>query len=108
MKCNNCNIEKIHYLHEAEDYYTLDNFKVYFCNSCKLIFSLPNNINLDYFLPKTYRKYVGIINYLLKLKSKSYVKKISNLFDLSREKLSVLEIGCGDGTMLREFKKLVG
>lgn len=106
MKCNNCNSEKINYLHESEDYYTLDKFEVYFCDSCKLIFSLPNIINLDSYYPKTYRKYVGIVNYIVTLKSKYYVKKISNLFDLSKQKLSVLEIGCGDGTMLKEFKKL--
>ena len=30
MKCNNCNSEKINYLYESEDYYTLDKFKFIF------------------------------------------------------------------------------
>ena len=41
MKCNNCNSEKINYLYESEYYYNLDKFKVYFCDSCKLIFHYP-------------------------------------------------------------------
>ena len=75
MKCNNCNSEKIHYLHETEDYYTLDKFKVYFCDSCKLIFSIPNIINLDSYYPKTYRKYVGIVELSCNIKIKILRKK---------------------------------
>ena len=59
MKCNNCNSEKINYLYESEDYYTLDKFKVYFCDSCKLIFSLPNIINLDFIILKLTENMLG-------------------------------------------------
>ena len=52
----------------------LDKFKVYFCDSCKLIFHYKHN-KLRLYYPKTYREYVGIVNYLVTLKSKYYVKK---------------------------------
>lgn len=104
MKCYNCKYNPTNFLFCSICYITGDKFKISECKNCFTISPSPQPKNLNKFYPKNYRKYKYFIKYLLNIKYFLFVYSINKIFRKKNKK--ILEIGCGDGTMLKIFKKM--
>ncbi len=105
-KCLSCKNQKIEFLFKSSDYITNENFSIYHCKTCDLIFPLNIPNNLDNYYPKQYRSYFLIIDKILKILSKRFVQNINNKYFKNIDDKKILEIGCGDGSMLKHFKNI--
>lgn len=104
MKCYNCKYHPTNFLFYSICYITGDKFKISKCNNCYTISPSPQPKNLNKFYPENYRKYKYFVKYLLNIKYFLFVYSINKVFKKKIKK--ILEIGCGDGTMLKIFKKM--
>lgn len=104
MKCYNCSHHPTNFLFNSKCYITDDKFKIFKCYNCHTIFPWPQPKILDKFYPKNYRKYKFFLKFLLNIKYFLFVYSINKIFKKKIKK--VLEIGCGEGTMLKFFKKM--
>lgn len=100
--CRICNSENIKNVStNSKDYLTSDNFSLCKCNNCGIVFTDPIPDNLSVFYDTNYRKYnritMSVLSYFYKMRTKKWMRLFSNPG-------SVLEIGCGNGMMLNEFK----
>ncbi|WP_265445752.1 class I SAM-dependent methyltransferase [Acetivibrio straminisolvens] len=84
--------------HEFENYYNINSeYKVIECKDCGFyhVYPYPDNDFLNTFYSKEYKDELSKIN----LKEK--VTRIKNLIESGE----ILDIGCGNGELLREFEK---
>ena len=104
MQCFSCNTS-LKYLFNTTDYVTKENFEIFRCDNCNIDFPNPRPRDVDKYYPKKYRAYSGIINFVFDLFYGFLAKKIDLKFQDIHEK-NMLEIGCGNGLILRKFKNL--
>lgn len=100
--CRFCNSENINLISkDSKDYLTNDFFTLGKCNNCGIVFTdpIPNDLSNHY--DTNYRKYnrltMNVLSFFYKIRTKKWMKLFSN-------PERVLEIGCGNGMMLNEFK----
>tara|TARA_B100002019_G_scaffold293023_1_gene318316 strand:- start:141 stop:1076 length:936 start_codon:yes stop_codon:yes gene_type:complete len=102
IQCVYCNSNDIEEYLKSRDYITGDNFNYFRCNKCFSYFLNPIPLNLDKYYFFNYRNYgfVGrqILNFLFNLKAKRILKLISN------RKNKILEVGFGEGQLLKFLK----
>ena len=98
MMCDICGNSEIKFLFASRDYVTGDKFFIYKCLKCGIVFTdlRPSGRDFKKYYPDSYygkRKSFAddLINY-------SRLRKISGLF--GRSKISVLDVGCGNGGFL--------
>ena len=103
--CNLCKSSSANPLWtDCTDYITSDDFTLISCSQCGTVSldSIPNS--MDTYYPKQYRDYGFITSNLLrltfKIKANRWSKKIS-----SPKNRAVLEVGCGQGILISEFKR---
>jgi len=90
---------------DCDDYITGHRFSLYRCNNCEVVFTDPVPKNLEIHYPLEYRRYgkvtMLIIAFLYRQQAKKWTNRQGQV-----DSRSLLEIGCGPGIMLNEFKKL--
>jgi len=90
---------------DCDDYITGHTFSLYRCNDCAAVFTDPAPTNLESYYPSEYRQYgkftMRVIAFLYSQQAKKWTRKMGQ-----SSPHSLLEIGCGPGIMLNEFKKL--
>ena len=108
MSCQNCRSSKVKFILKGSDYISNDKFDIYQCNHCNILYIDPQPKDLDKYYPKSYRSYIFPINIILEKKYSLFVESINKKFFFKDKniKKNVLEIGCGKGVMLNEFKKI--
>lgn len=103
MKCFNCYSKSIFYLFPSIDFISKKKFKIYRCKKCHIDFPVPRPSKIDKFYPKNYRDYNQLIKFIFnvfyKKKALSFIKLFKN-----NKKKTILEIGCGNGFLLKIFK----
>ncbi len=106
--CNNCGDKNLKFLYETTDYITTEKFKIHKCNNCDLLFPLDYPEDINKYYPKKYRSYIPIVKKIIDIKSKLYIENVVKNYSKNSNNLKnkVLEIGCGDGSMLEIFKEL--
>ena len=106
--CQNCKSNNIKFIYETYDYISQEKFQINKCLNCHLLFPIEYPKDIDKYYPKKYRSYVPIVNKVINIKSKLYVKSVIKKFSRSSRnfKNKILEIGCGNGEMLKIFKDL--
>ena len=104
-KCHTCKNTQLDYKFTTIDYITEEEFKIFECKTCNLLFPDVYPKNLDNYYPKQYRSYSKIVSKILSIKSNLFVRKIDYFFKKNITNKKILEIGCGKGIMLNIFKK---
>lgn len=87
---------------EAQDPITLDFFRVVECCTCHIVFTTPRPASMDSHYPQRYRAYGPLVTGLLQ---KFYRMRIARWARFKRQGGRVLEVGCGPGLMLADFRK---
>jgi SAM-dependent methyltransferase len=85
-------------MHNYENFYKIDEvYKVIECKDCGFyhVYPYPDSHFLDNFYSKQYKDELSKINLAEK------VARVKNL----TKKSEIIDIGCGDGTLMEEFKK---
>lgn len=100
--CRICNSENIKIFSDKSiDYLTNERFSLYKCHNCDVVLTDPIPVNLSNYYDTNYRKYnkitMSVLSFLYKKRTKKWIK-------LFPQKGKILEIGCGNGMMLNEFK----
>ena len=100
--CNNCGDKNLKFLYETTDYITTEKFKIHKCNNCDLLFPLDYPEDINKYYPKKYRSYIPLVKKIIDIKSKLYIENVVKNYSKNSNNLKnkVLEIGCGDGSML--------
>ncbi len=102
IECIYCRSSYIEEFLESRDYITGDSFCYFKCNKCFSYFLNPVPLNLDKYYFSNYRSYgfVGrqLLKFIFSIKAKKILKLISN------KKNKVLEIGFGEGQLLKFLK----
>jgi len=86
----------------AADYVTRDMFSVCQCSTCGVAFTAPKPDDIGRYYQKQYRRYVGVILYILKTLYGIRSRQWSAMFS---QPGAVLEVGCGDGYMLNSLRE---
>ena len=100
--CRICNAENISVIStQSNDYFTNEKFRLSKCNNCGIVLTDPIPLNLSNHYDTNYRKYnsltMSILSFFYKIRTRKWMKLYS-------KPGRVLEIGCGNGMMLNEFK----
>ncbi|MCS6824416.1 MAG: class I SAM-dependent methyltransferase [Cytophagaceae bacterium] len=109
--CKSVNIIK--YLTSADYRFSKENFDLYFCNECDLLFTNPRPNENDAILYYDSKNYVSHSDEAKGITNKLYVivrkytlnKKLSIINKLHPQKGKLLDIGCGSGHFLYACKK---
>ena len=115
IKCRLCG-QNVKVLHEGVKDYNVgaakDEFKIVYCDSCKLGFCWPYDLSDEYLAacyPSDYEPYKskkGLLDLLQQSKYKQDIRKLSQYSKAHGGKLSsIYEIGAGRGEFLHVFKK---
>ena len=86
----------------AKDYVTDERFSVRQCASCGLVFTAPSPQVTNHYYPSTYRRYGGASMALLKW---LYLRRARSWLRTFSGPGFALEVGCGNGWMLRAIKQ---
>jgi SAM-dependent methyltransferase len=97
--CRSSSSESV--LPQASDYITGHVFSVIRCKECGTQATEPQPSNLDPYYPSLYRRYKPLILNILNF---FYRRKAKNWSRLFAQPGKALEIGCGDGLMLKALK----
>jgi len=119
-ECNLCGSKDFKFLFSSKDmmYESRETFKVYQCSKCRLTFINPQPRNLSKYYPKNYYSFeskkskfkeritylyyrYGFFHFLLKLFRKIY--KFRDIKPIKNRK--ILDVGCGYGEFLMQFRK---
>ncbi len=102
MTCPVCQSSAIQVLyHDVADYVTGDTFNVCQCSTCSVAFTAPQPEDVGRYYQKQYRRYVGVVLYILKTLYGIRSRQWSRMFS---QPGTVLEVGCGDGYMLNSLR----
>lgn len=101
-RCPACGgVERAPEVRVAEDYATGERFEVRCCFGCGLGLTEPRPADLDRYYPRAYRKYGrvtwAVIRLLYRFRVRSWTRALPSGG-------VALEIGCGDGSMLRMLR----
>lgn len=88
---------------KARDHIRGHYFRIILCSNCRLGRTEPVPEPISSYYPKQYRRYKPPVSILLNLLYRLKVQRWAKTYFKSGK---VLEIGCGDGLMLRAFKQL--
>jgi len=80
---------------------TGDAFSVVRCASCDVAWTHPRPIDMDRYYPPRYRRYVPVVSAALSL---LYRWRVSNWCSACGKPGKAIEIGCGDGVMLKALR----
>jgi len=106
--CHNCKSKNIRFIYKTTDYISNEEFRIQRCANCDLIFPLEYPEDINKYYPKKYRSYIPIVKKIITIKSQLYVRSIIKRYSKNSNtiKNKVIEIGCGNGDMLKIFKNL--
>lgn len=89
-------------LPDARDHFSGDPFQIFSCGLCGCYFTCPVPTALDDYYPKRYRRYSSVsamvIQWLYRFRVRRWMRRFSKPGE-------VLEIGCGSGVMVNEWRK---
>lgn len=93
----------------VEDYITTERFSLFQCRECDLVSTRPVPEAIEKYYPRTYRRFGSISKAVLRA---LYSFRVQSWMRCYPEPGSVLEVGCGEGWMLRALQdhgwKVVG
>ncbi len=108
--CGSKNI--IHYIDTKDFFYSHDNFSLFKCNSCQLIFTnpYPEETNLsEYYKTEKYLSHntqsINPITFLYKVVRKINIREKYAIVESFKKEGNIIDIGCGTGELLNWFKK---
>ncbi len=102
--CRICGSHHTRIVYEkAHDYITGDIFQVWQCQDCLVAATDPQPTDLSPYYPSRYRHYTPVVISILKALYGQRVKRWANRFT---EPGTAFEMGCGDGFMLDNLRKL--
>lgn len=108
VDCNLCGSKRTSFLFRAQDYISREYFNVVKCDVCGLVYTAPrpNSKEIDKFYAHHYygkqnSRFKAPVELLIRLFRQQRSRKILRLMDSGR----ILDVGCGRGRMLDEFRK---
>lgn len=108
VDCNLCESKYTSFLFAAQDYISREYFNVVKCDMCGLVYTnpRPNSEEIDKFYGQHYYgkqnlRFKVLVELPIRLFRRQRSRKILRLMDSGR----ILDVGCGRGRMLDEFRK---